>query len=311
MNISNCVPNNKQISVSVVIPAYNEEERIGRTLACLLEQIGDIDEIIVVDNNSTDATAEHVRQMQDCEPKIKLVAESRRGVVYAREAGFDAATSTVIARLDADTFPRPGWARALRDAFAIASPALGVITGPLVPYDSPYRRRFEEAKIREIDAALARSDSGGRIVEGIQMAPGGNMAITRECWCAVRDRVSDRRDIYDDLDLSICVREAGFVIGVSAAMWAETSARRFRTNPIAYWAYTAQLPRTYRAHGDSKAAWSSYKVVWTNRIVHLWTWLPTRAFDSTSGRRSFRQLFRGEEDRIVGASRHQHVGTPV
>ncbi|MDG3009117.1 glycosyltransferase family 2 protein [Rhodococcus sp. D2-41] len=290
----------KPLTVSVVIPAYNEQERIGRTLECLLAQIGEIDEIVVVDNNSTDATAEVVREIQTREPKIRIIAENRPGVFYARRAGFDAARSTVIARLDADTFARPGWARALRDFFASAPVQVGAVTGPLIPYDSPYREKFEKGKLKELEAGLAKRNPGGRAVYDVQMAPGGNMAITRDGWQAVRGLVSERTDIYDDLDLSICVRKAGFTIGVSADMWAETSARRFRTNPFSYGAYMAQLPRTYRAHGDLKQARASYGVVWSNRLVHLWTWLPTRAFDVETGRKSFKQLFRSEEDRIIG-----------
>ncbi|MDG3016211.1 glycosyltransferase family 2 protein [Speluncibacter jeojiensis] len=284
----------------MVVPAYNEQERIGHMLECLLEQIDEIDEIIVVDNNSTDATAEVIRQFQSREPKIRIVVEEQPGVLYARRAGFDAATSTIIARLDADTFARQGWARALRDFFAAAPATVGAVTGPLVPYDSPYRAKFETGKLKELETGLAKHNPGGRAVYDVQMAPGGNMAITGECWQAVRGLVSERTDIYDDLDLSICVRKAGFTIGVSADMWAETSARRFRTNPFSYWAYMAQLPRTYRVHGDKKQARASYGVVWSNRLVHLWTWLPTRAFDVETGRKSLKQLFRSEEDRIIG-----------
>ncbi|MDG3015625.1 glycosyltransferase family 2 protein [Speluncibacter jeojiensis] len=291
------------LTVSVIIPAYNEQDRIGRTLECLIEQIDEIDEIIVVDNRSTDATAEVVSEIRLREPKVRIVSEDRPGVFYARQAGFDAATSTVIARLDADTYARPGWARALREFFESAPSNVGAVTGPLVPYDSPYRAKFESGKIQEIEAGLAKHNPGGRAVYDIQMAPGGNMAISRECWLAIRDGLSERTDIYDDLDLSICVRKAGFAIGLSADMWAETSARRFRTSPFSYWSYMAQLPRTYRAHGDKKQAWASYGVVWNNRLLHLWTWLPARAFDMDTGKKSFKQLFRREEDRIVGRAK--------
>lgn len=286
-------------SISVLIPAFNEQSRIVHTLDCLLAQIDEIDEIVVVDNNSTDATSDVVRELATTQPKIRLISEPRPGVFYARQAGFDAATSQIIARLDADTYAQSGWAAALRESFRSAPAGVGMIAGPLIPYDSPYRAKFESSKKKEIESALARRNPNGRAIYGIEMAPGGNMAITRECWSAVRDKVCERTGIYDDLDLSICVRESGYSIGLAADMWAETSARRFRTSPISYWTYMPQLPRTYRVHGQRREAWSSYKVVWNNRLVHLWMWLPNRAFDPDTGNKSFRRLLVGEEDRIV------------
>ncbi|MFD1814795.1 glycosyltransferase family 2 protein [Rhodococcus gannanensis] len=286
-------------SLSVVVPAFNEEDTITATLDHLFAQIDEIDEIVVVNNNSTDRTEDVLREFQVRHPKLKVVNEPRRGVSFARNTGLNAATSDVIARLDADTLAQPGWARAIRNYFASAPGTVGIATGPLLPFDSPFRNAFTKSNDRMIARARAAS-SDGRSVVGLRMAPGGNMVIRRSAWSTVRAAVSDRTDIHDDLDLSLCARRCDFSIAFILGMEAETSARRFRTNPVAYWRYTNLLTRTYKTHGMTPEARATRVEVWNNRAVHLVTWLPTRAYDPQSRRFSFTRMFTPEQDRITG-----------
>lgn len=95
--------------VSVVIPAFNEEKFIEKTLLSLKSQNfeGKL-EIIVVDNNSTDDTAKIAKRMG-----AKVVFENRKGVQFARQAGFRAAHGTFIASTDADCILPPHWLKQL------------------------------------------------------------------------------------------------------------------------------------------------------------------------------------------------------
>jgi glycosyltransferase involved in cell wall biosynthesis len=89
---------------SIVIPAFNEERTLPGLLKSLASQTRPADEIIVVDNNSTDATA-HVAATAGC--RVMHCAE--QGISAARNAGARAATSTHICFLDADSEVTPGW----------------------------------------------------------------------------------------------------------------------------------------------------------------------------------------------------------
>jgi len=96
-------------SVSVVIPAYNEAKFIAKTLQSLKKQ--DFDgkmEIIVVDNASTDNTAQIAKKLG-----AKVVFEGRKGVQYARQTGFEATSGTFIASTDADSILPNHWLRQL------------------------------------------------------------------------------------------------------------------------------------------------------------------------------------------------------
>ncbi len=115
------------VRVSVVVPAYNEERYLGRCLAALARQTYPADrfEVIVVDNGSTDATAELARRYG-----VRVIAEPRKGVAYARQTGFEAARGEVIASTDADTVVPPFWVSRIAAHFW-ADPVLGAVYGPV------------------------------------------------------------------------------------------------------------------------------------------------------------------------------------
>ncbi len=91
--------------ISVVIPAYNEEKHILRTLSSLSFSITDQTvEIIVVDNNSSDRTSELVDGTG-----VTLLRETRRGVKHARNTGLRHARGKFILNADADSIYSPYW----------------------------------------------------------------------------------------------------------------------------------------------------------------------------------------------------------
>jgi glycosyltransferase involved in cell wall biosynthesis len=112
--------------ISVVIPAYNEEKYIGRCLESVRDQTynGPL-EIVVVDNNCTDRTAEIARSMG-----ATVVAEPVRGIGSARQRGALAARGEIIASTDADTVVPPNWLERIARRFE-ADAELGGLYGPL------------------------------------------------------------------------------------------------------------------------------------------------------------------------------------
>ena len=87
------------MTITVVIPAYNSEKYIARAIDSVLTQTHKPDEIIVVDDGSTDNTSEIARKY---EPSVKLIQQQNTGASVARNTGIEAATSEWIAFLDAD-----------------------------------------------------------------------------------------------------------------------------------------------------------------------------------------------------------------
>ncbi len=110
---------------SVVIPAYNEAQYIAKTLQSLHEQDyqGEF-EIIVVDNNSDDTTAEIARSLGS-----QVVFEKEPGVCFARQKGTEAARGEIIVSTDADTYFKPDWLSSIDRSFNKNSRIIAV-TGP-------------------------------------------------------------------------------------------------------------------------------------------------------------------------------------
>lgn len=92
------------ISISVVIPAWNAALHIGEAIESVLSQSAAPDEIIVVDDGSTDATSELVSTFGS---RVRLIAQSNSGVAAARNRGIAAARGGAIALLDSDDLMAP------------------------------------------------------------------------------------------------------------------------------------------------------------------------------------------------------------
>lgn len=122
-------------SVSVIIPAYNEEKRIGSCLRALKNQNVSIPyEIILVDNNSTDETYRIARTYN-----IRVIKKKRKGNVYALRRGVQEARAPILLLTDADTIVPPFWIHEYvsffsknPDAVAAAGPFIYTDGHPLV-----------------------------------------------------------------------------------------------------------------------------------------------------------------------------------
>jgi cellulose synthase/poly-beta-1,6-N-acetylglucosamine synthase-like glycosyltransferase len=122
-----------EVTISFVVPAYNEEALIASCLHAILAEtsrVGCSAEIIVVDNASTDRT----HQVAAAIPGVVIVDEPQRGLVQARRAGCRAARGELIANIDADTMVPPGWLDTVLATFA-RHPDLAALSGPFVHYD--------------------------------------------------------------------------------------------------------------------------------------------------------------------------------
>lgn len=112
--------------ISVIIPAWNEEEYIGAAIGALRAQDYPRNEfeIIVVDNNSKDDTSEAARKAG----ADKVVTEHEQGTNMARNRGIREAEGEILAFLDADCFPAPDWLSHLEKN--LSNPKIKGTSGP-------------------------------------------------------------------------------------------------------------------------------------------------------------------------------------
>ena len=104
-------PPPERLTVSVVIPVKDDGDELARCLRALARQTRRADEIIVVDNGSSDASARIAR-----EAGARVLRCGEPGIPAASAMGYDNAASEVILRLDADCVPGEGWVQVMADA---------------------------------------------------------------------------------------------------------------------------------------------------------------------------------------------------
>lgn len=192
------------IRVSVVIPAYNEEKLIERCLASLQAQTVAPYEIIVIDNNSHDATAAIAKSHGAI-----VAAETAQGIAWARDAGFNRASGDIIARLDADCIAPPQWVEIITNYYqkqplsrARAITGMGFYT---------LRPRF----IGKLFGTLMSTgfNIGNTLMIGNVALFGSCMAFPRQWWDEVKaDICHDSAIIHEDIDLSIHIMREGHSI---------------------------------------------------------------------------------------------------
>lgn len=230
--------------MSIVIPAYNEEETIRACVVAALEQTVPAHEIIVVDNKSTDSTAAIVHALQVTYPGCPIVYLQQfelQGLIPTRNFGLNHATGDVIGRIDSDSVLEPTWVEEVQRVFS--DPEVSAATGPVIYYDMPLRR-FGAIADDAIRRALVK------VASEFHLLFGSNMALRATAWHEIRDDacLDPDDDLHEDVDLSIHLHEHGLKVAYSSDMVAGMSARRLDDSPIQFYNYVMRFERTYDKH---------------------------------------------------------------
>ena len=201
------------ISLTAVIVAHNSLDELRQTLPALLEQLGPGDELIVVDNASTDGLR---AELASIAPSARLVPMGRNaGFAAGVNAGAAAATGELLILLNPDVLVHPGWSKAIRAPWGGRWGAwMGMVT------------LADGARINTSGGVLHFTGFGwaGQIDEPLTAAPtepsevgflsGACLAIPRATW----DRAGgfpERFFMYcEDVDLSLRLRLTGAAIAV-------------------------------------------------------------------------------------------------
>lgn len=243
-------------TLTVVIPALDDAEMLRSALAALAAQTRPVDEIIVVDNGSTDATAEVARA-----GGARVLLQPVRGIMSASATGYDAATGELIARIDADSRPPAEWAARVVAEFD-SSPTTDVLTGPGAFY-GPHglanwlgEHVYIPAYFHIVGPWLGRPPLFG-----------SNFVMRASVWRRVRELVHrDDPRLHDDLDLSLHL-PLDVVVRYDETLRVGVSARPLETwrgiGRRLAWAY-----HTFAEHWPEASPWARRAAwrAWTERM---------------------------------------------
>lgn len=199
------------LTVSIIIPAFNEEHHISQLLRSIALQSVKPYEVIVVDNNSTDKTVLKARSF----PFVKVINESQQGLIPARDSGFNQATGQVLGRINADVILQPNWVSRVQANFA--KNHIDGLSGPAVAKFLPLTDRalntyWSRVYLRGIEAYFRQP-----------IMWGANMAISYAMWQKIKDQTSkDDRQVHEDQDLSVLIAKNGGSIKIDRRLLVTT-----------------------------------------------------------------------------------------
>ena len=218
------------MDISLVIPAYNEEAYIGACIDSVLANApGKFREIVVVDNASTDRTAEIAR-----EKGVRVVREERKGLTRARQAGLEHTQGEFIAFIDADCRMTRKWFETAERHLA-RHPKAASLTGPIRYYDGPAYLKALIAPLQWVTLPIPYFTAGFLII-------GGNFVARRADLLAIGGFDRGIAFYGEDADIARRLSARGTTL-LRMDFIAETSARRLVREGImrTYVNYTLNL----------------------------------------------------------------------
>jgi len=209
------------LTIGTIVCAYNESRLLPACLYSLRAQTRPPDDILVINNASTDETAAVARAV----PGVRVVDEPRKGLVVARETGRRASWCDVLAFVDADCRAPIHWLERVESQFdGVGSPV--AVTGPYRFYDWDIAGR---ALIRAYDLLVAPPTHA--LVHHLcglgAILYGGNFAVRRDALATVGG-FDQRIEFHgEDTNLGRRLTPVGRV-ALCPECWVWTSARRYR-----------------------------------------------------------------------------------
>jgi glycosyltransferase involved in cell wall biosynthesis len=200
------------VRLSFVIPAYNEERYLPACLESILAQtrdLGDEVEIIVVNNASSDRT----REVALSYPGVTVVDEMRKGLPWARQAGFAASSGELIANVDSDSRLTPGWVEKVLTTFAEferKGKSLVALSGPVEYYDLTPSQRVSVHLFYLLAFVLYALNR--YVLRAGSMVQGGNFVLRREALASIGGFNTSIAFYGEDTDIARRLNRVGKVV---------------------------------------------------------------------------------------------------
>jgi glycosyltransferase involved in cell wall biosynthesis len=170
------------LPLTVAIPTRNSGVLVIEALGTICKQLEPGDEVVVVDDGSTDDTADRIETwLAAAWPAGRVVRQPHQGVSATRNAGLDAARTEVVCFFDDDQFADESWLSNLRSAWRRLGPRVGAVGGPMRPLWPIPRPAWLDDGLLHVVSALDLGDAEHQL----DQTPftgylwGGNMSLRK------------------------------------------------------------------------------------------------------------------------------------
>lgn len=186
---------NKPLTLSIIIPVYNEGHRLRACLDAIKALEIAPTEVIVVDNNCTDDSVEIAKSFDF----VKVVNESKQGLIFARNRGLNTASSDILARIDADSIVTPNWSTVLLRSFD--NERIVGVTGPSYSLLLPRIRKPMTTIWSKLYFVWTH------MFYRVPVLWGANMAMRRSAWELIKNEVClNDKTVHEDQDISLLLQ---------------------------------------------------------------------------------------------------------
>ena len=205
--------------VTVIIPARNEATRIGACLEGLAQQSYRRFEVIVVDDDSHDGTADVVRTYTACLPSLTVLSSKTlphdwAGKCWACWQGANHARGGWLLFLDADVVPRPGLIAALVERARAGRDMITLV--PLIHLTS-FAERLVLPPFIGLISAIYPFDRVNDRSSPLAFAIGQCIMMRRETYAAIGGHRAVRGSVLEDMDLARLVKQSGYALEAAHA----------------------------------------------------------------------------------------------
>jgi len=230
------------MKISVIIPVYNEEKYIANCLKCLANQTTKANEIIIIDNNSTDRTINVVKKFIKKLP-LKILKEKKQGIIACRNKGFNSAKGDILVRIDADTQQPKNWLYQVKKNFE-KNKKIDALTGLVTFYDLPFSFPFYSKIILYLFKSLT----------GTFPLWGPGMVVTKKAWEKIKNKIClNEKEVHEDFDIAIHLYQNNLKIIYDPNFISFTSGRRIKKNPLSFFIeYPWRMIKMIIAHRYNK-----------------------------------------------------------
>lgn len=245
--------------VSVIIPAYNEENGLAKCLESIHAQTQKPDEVILVDNNSTDNTVEVAKQY--C--FVKVISEKKQGTIHARNKGFSAARGDILVRIDADSILCVDWIENVKYLFQDEN--THGVTGPITVDWLPFMHTWLKTT-----AWMRFYYYWSEFIFGVRIMSGANMAVRKTAWRKIKSLASkDINKVHEDQDISVLMAGLNYRVINSSQLLVEIDPCKYHPSPK-FFAYFKLHLRTKLLHAKNKTLKNStLKLGYIRRSCYL------------------------------------------
>ncbi len=224
MNIKKKDPMSKnKPSVSVLIPAYNEEKSVAETLKHVIEMkksYGKNFEIIFIDNNSKDNTLKIAKQFEKAYSFIRVIQETKKqGKSFALNTGIKEAKNDIIVTIDADSYPKKDSLNYM--VGYLDNPKYGAVATKLkVKNPKTFIEKFQNIEYFYSNFFALSLE----FLDSVFIARGPLSAFRRDVLLKIGGFIDPKITQSEDMEITFRIKQEGYLVAVSKNAMVETNA---------------------------------------------------------------------------------------